>query len=65
MKNLSLKKYVKHLCVTNFLIFLGLIIYNLFSLFIPITRIRGWEIICVLVAINSILICIKLISSNK
>lgn len=55
--------FTKHIVVTDLFVLIGLIIYNLLSLLLPITRVRLGGIILLLLIIDACLFGIKLINN--
>lgn len=56
-------RFTKHILVTDLFILVLLIIYNFFSLVIPIVRFRFVEIIAFLLVIDACLVAIKLVNN--
>lgn len=55
--------FIKHICITDVFVILALIIYNIFSLFVPINRIRIGTSIVFLLIIDACLVGIKLVNN--
>lgn len=56
-------RFTKHILVTDLFMLVLLIIYNFFSLVIPIVRFRFVEIITFLLVIDACLVAIKLVNN--
>ncbi|OUN42972.1 hypothetical protein B5G22_10150 [Limosilactobacillus reuteri] len=56
-------RFTKHILVTDLFMLVLLIIYNFFSLVIPIVRFRFVEIIAFLLVIDACLVAIKLVNN--
>ena len=63
MKEKLTPRFTKHILVTDLCMLVLLIIYNLFSLVIPIVRFRFVEIIAFLLVIDACLVAIKLVNN--
>lgn len=56
-------KFVKHIFVTDIMLLLAIILYNLITLIIPLVRLHLGGIIVFLIVIDVILVIIKLINN--
>lgn len=56
-------KFVKHIFVTDVMLLLAIILYNLLTLVMPLVRFHLGEIIVCLIVIDVILVVIKLINN--
>ena len=63
MKNKLNPHLGKHLLVTNVFVLLGMLVYNLASLWLPIVRIRLGGLIIILLVLNACLVTIKLVNN--
>ena len=63
MREKLTQRFTKHILVTDLFMLVLLIIYNFFSLVIPIVRFRFVEIIAFLLVIDACLVAIKLVNN--